>query len=410
MNENLPVWLRDWNPAARVSMSDFFASRVVFYPGSGTDGQPVQFFGTRHAAHCFVYADYGITRDHVRTELGEGGHPFAGYRRAGHIDLLESDLAPNGWTPHIRPEVLQHPLGASYAFVEILERRPGFGEAHGPKRLAILFICADGVAAYDALFCQTNRTAPYAVVIQDHGFGDNWTKFGGGGYLESLASITGQLPQFLLVASNTDAWGGYSAIDGATLGGGGMHGFERQLWRRADHAGETPFAPRQFNTEAGGMRSALAVDDQPSAPEEQQPDGVADADQRFSASELFFMSIEQAHAATALVAHVLGRCEELQASVHHTYTNGGDLRVRADRPAPSAGEQNVITMAWKPARGHFYCLALASPEECVVHGLPPDHVRPNAGALASRLRVTPGIADEAFLSIVSLSIQRFREQ
>jgi hypothetical protein len=235
MKENLPMWLHDWSPAAKVSIDDFFASRVVFYPGSGTDGQPVQFFGLRHAAHCFVYADYGITRDHVQKELGADGHPFAGYKSAGHEELLEHDLTPNGWLPHINPKAA--PPGPvapvlPYAFVEILERRPGFDDAHGPQRLAILFLCADGVAAYDSLFCQVNATAPYAVVLQDHGWGGNWTTFGEGGHLEKLASSTGRLPQFLLVAANTDVWGGYSAIDGATLGGGGMHAFERQLWKR----------------------------------------------------------------------------------------------------------------------------------------------------------------------------------
>jgi len=235
MEENLPRWLHDWNPAAKVSMVDFFSSRVVFYPGSGTDGQPVQFFGTRHAAHCFVYADYGITREHVQQELSEDGHPFVGYRRAGRMDVRESDLTPNGWTPHINPEAAPRGPAAPmrpYAFVEILERQPGFDDDHGPRRLAILFLCADGVAAYDSLFCQAKASAPYAVVLQDHGFGGNWTDFGLGGHLERLATSTGQLPQFLLVASNTDAWIGYSAIDGATLGGGGMHGFERQLWKR----------------------------------------------------------------------------------------------------------------------------------------------------------------------------------
>ncbi len=64
-NEHLPQWLSKCRPSRRIAMADFLASRVVFYPGSGTDGQPVEFFGSRHAAHCFVLADYGITKDHV---------------------------------------------------------------------------------------------------------------------------------------------------------------------------------------------------------------------------------------------------------------------------------------------------------------------------------------------------------
>jgi len=236
--EHLPRWLLDWVPERSIEMADFFASRVVFYPGSGTDGQPVKYFGSLHAAHCFVFADYGLTRDQLIRELGEmGGHPFAGYGSAGRVEIPEHDLTPNGWTPHIQPQNAPRgprALGGPYAFVEVLERRPGLDDAHGPQRLAILFLCADGVAAYDALFCQAEGRAPFAVVIQDHGFGGNWTRFGRDGSLEALALQTGRSPEFLLVADNTDAWSKYSAIDGTVVGGGGMHGYRRQLWRQAD--------------------------------------------------------------------------------------------------------------------------------------------------------------------------------
>lgn len=235
VKEFMPSWLRDWDLGGRFPVARFFASRVVYYPGSGTDGQPVKFFGARHAAHCFVYVDYGISRDHVVGELAETGHPFAGYRSVGRIEVSERDLTPNGWVPHLNEEQsssLHHAYEAPYAFFEILERRPGFGAEHGPQRLVILFLCADGVAAYDALVCQPDAAAPFAVVLQDHGFGGNWTSFGAGGHLELLARQTSRLPQLLLVASNTVAWEGYSPIDGATADGGGMDGLRRQLWRR----------------------------------------------------------------------------------------------------------------------------------------------------------------------------------
>lgn len=233
--EDLPMWLRDWNPKQPVSATDFLSSRIVFYPGSGTDGQPVKFFGSRHVAHCFVFADYGITRGHVLADLGEAGHPFAGYRRVGRTELGQQDLTPNGWTPHFQPENAPSGPFASdgpYAFIEVLERSAGFDEGHGPKRLAILFLCADGVATYDALFCQANAQTPFAVVLQDHGWGGNWTSFGRDGALEQLATKTGRFPELLLVAENTDAWVGYSAVDGSVARGGGVHRFNRQLWRR----------------------------------------------------------------------------------------------------------------------------------------------------------------------------------
>jgi hypothetical protein len=406
--EHLPQWLSRWRPTRRIAMADLLSSRVVFYPGSGTDGQPVKFFGSRHAAHCFVFADYGITRDHVLGELGEAGHPFAGYVSVGRTELSQLDLTPNGWEPHIQPK--GGPLGPEgpYALIGILERRPGFDDAHGPKRLAIMFLCADGVAAYDALFCQAKAKPPFAIVLQDHGYGGNWTWFGRGGSLEQLASRTRRLPEFLLVAENTDAWAGYSVIEGAVASGGGMHGFERQLWRRDHKLGSISAAPQALPAEQ-------SKDDLPSVDVQRAPalparDGLpatGDAP-RPSARELFFSSIENVAAANALAARVIAVCEVHNVQHHHTYTNGGDLRVEPDRPTSHPRQQNVITMAWVPTKGYFSCQALLSPNECVEQGLPPGGVRPKTAPLSSRLNVRPGIDDEAFLSVVGLSIQHFR--
>jgi hypothetical protein len=409
--EDTPQWLNKWTESSQFLAADFFASRVVFYPGSGTDGQPVQFFGSRHAAHCFLYADYGITREYVQQELGANGHPFVGYVSIGRKELLEHDLIKNVWVPSIKPGAApQGPLAPmrAYAFVEILQRQPGFDDAHGPRRLAMLFLCADGVAAYDALFCQPKARAPYTVVLQDHGWGGNWTKFGQGGALEQLASRTERLPQLLLVAANTDVWQGYSAIDGAVAGGGGMHGFVRQLWRRDDHADDTSIALNRPDTSENNPAAVVAHP--VSRPSVQAPAAISNVDPTPSASELFFRSVQGSPAAIALVSRVISLCQALHVQVHHTRTDSGDLRVRADRTTANPRERNVITMAWKPQKGYFSCQALTSTAEGIEQGLPLDGVRPSTHHLPSRLNIRPSIDDEAFLSIVSLSIRRFREQ
>ena len=38
--EPLPEWLREASP--RFDRTNFFRSRTVYYPGSGSDGQPVK--------------------------------------------------------------------------------------------------------------------------------------------------------------------------------------------------------------------------------------------------------------------------------------------------------------------------------------------------------------------------------
>jgi hypothetical protein len=241
--ETLPTWLSQWRPGCEFKMTDFLASRVVFYPGSGTDGQPVQYFGSRQMAHCFVYIDYGIDREQIAHELSEGGHPFMGYQQLGNFPLTQHELTPHGWQPHIRPpsDAWRHFASAKpFAFIQILERLPQFDVSQGPERLAILFLGADGVATYDAMFCQGSAASPFAAVLQDHGFGGNWTTFGLGGALEELAKITKQWPEYLFVAENTQPWADYEVVENSVAHGGGMHGYSRQLWRRVNPSNAKP--------------------------------------------------------------------------------------------------------------------------------------------------------------------------
>ena len=78
-SEDTPIWLDQFGEEDSFSAQQFFASRVVFYPGSGTDGHPVKLFGSTHSAHCFVYADYGVSRPVLEEELGHPTHHFQGY-------------------------------------------------------------------------------------------------------------------------------------------------------------------------------------------------------------------------------------------------------------------------------------------------------------------------------------------
>lgn len=239
--EELPPWLRAWKRRRRIRVADFLSARVVFYPGSGTDGQPVQFFGSRHLAHSFVLVDYGIPREHIEHELGESGHPFAGYARIGHSEVSQADLA------HIHSPIQGMPVAIEpYAFVEVFERRVAFDRSHGPERLAVLFLGADGVAAYDWLFCRARARAPFAVVLQDHTWGGNYSVWGTGGSLEQFAMATGRLPDSLLVAKNTRAWTGYAPIQGAVADGGGMHGYRRQMWHRTGPSPTSELAEIQW--------------------------------------------------------------------------------------------------------------------------------------------------------------------
>jgi hypothetical protein len=74
-------------------------------------------------------------------------------------------------------------------------------------------------------------------VLQDHGFGGNYNRFGGGGILERIASRTNCFPPFLLIAEDTIPWTGYVRVPDVEGSVGGMHRTIRFLYQRKTDAG-----------------------------------------------------------------------------------------------------------------------------------------------------------------------------
>ena len=88
--ETIPRWLLEIKEGDKFSRDDFFSSRIVFYPGSYTDGHAVKVFGSTHAAHSFVYVDYWVTQEVLETELVQ--HAFLGYENLFSIQVSSNDL------------------------------------------------------------------------------------------------------------------------------------------------------------------------------------------------------------------------------------------------------------------------------------------------------------------------------
>ena len=250
-SENMPTWLREFDPHNPGIAADLVRhllwSRTVYYPGSGIDGGPVAAFNSAQAAHCYIYVDYHIDQQRFLERITwRRGQGFRGYDSIAQIDLSEVDFGLGRWRPHYRPaRGIPLPRIAPYGFIAIFQRRNEFDDAHGAERFAILFLAADGHAAYDALFCQNNGTpAPFCAVIQNHGFGGDWAGgeggFGGRGPMAQIANECNIYPQFLLKdveEGSTPAWAGYRrcvAPDGTEVEPEpmGMHQISRSLWER----------------------------------------------------------------------------------------------------------------------------------------------------------------------------------
>lgn len=209
--EAMPAWFATAAPEpseVREFCRTFLSSRLVYYPGSGSDGDPIAVFNRAGAAHCFVYVDYLMTRETLEGELTAG---FRGYEIVLRIELTEADLVQH-WVRHVSPDEGCPPFKPvpPYGFIAVFQRNADFDDTHGAERFAVLFLAADGYAAFDALFCQDSGVPPpFCIVLQDHGFGGGYDSFGAGGLLEKLASDARLRPRLLLVGQGTEPWEGH---------------------------------------------------------------------------------------------------------------------------------------------------------------------------------------------------------
>jgi hypothetical protein len=248
--EETPLWLAAGDPVRLPPdiLGDFLASRIVYYPGSGTDWHGLELFGGSDSAHCFVQCDYkkdGIDEVRERLQPEDPLHP-EGYHPLLLQDLTAEEVRQlcgiepdDHWHPHEPHGAANWPgPGLTGGIWAVLERQDGLHDTHARTRLAFLHICAEAVWTYHVLWAH-HAVAPYGIVLQDHGWGGNWLncQFGrtpspkyptlSHSPLLRMAETVGQpRPTWLLVAHNTEPWPGYEQVSDS-----GEHGLERCLYR-----------------------------------------------------------------------------------------------------------------------------------------------------------------------------------
>lgn len=214
--ESMPPWLADYRPGAAdpsTAVSGFLTSRIAFYPGSGiTDGELMETFAASQAAHCILHVDLMSPASLSADALSRKFRPYihiSGYRPV-ELEIWDAQ-ATRGYLGL----TMQHPYdqdpslqGACWA---VLEREPGLTDAHGPLRFAFLHVQCEAVWLFWNLWVRGQRPAPFAMLLQDHGWGGNWTCFGRNGALHQLAMASGRLPQWLLSVPE-QAWPGYRRL------------------------------------------------------------------------------------------------------------------------------------------------------------------------------------------------------
>jgi len=184
----------------------------LFYPASGFDGDPVKQLGRR--IHSFIYADYGSTEQELDTALREEG--FTGYRLIAQRSVRRDELqVHSNWSPRVAPTpneiaALEDKLRfarpeAAFCRWLVFERQERMPATQGAARFSLLYLLADGAAAYQALYSAREIAPEVLAIIQPgHGFGPNYTNFfAPGGLLHrSVRDGGGPLPEFFLTGHN----------------------------------------------------------------------------------------------------------------------------------------------------------------------------------------------------------------
>jgi hypothetical protein len=185
MNELLPrSTMPEWLKKNSFSFSlDDLLPGSLYYPASGTDGDPVKFFLGN--VYSFIYVDYGVSQKQLENQLISNG--FRGYRIIHDETIQQKDIAPQGWNVRIapdlsyeekRPDFFKDWIKPPFCKWYIFDREGNFGDAHNPSRFSLLFLCADGAASYQSIYLSNSHAPLMLAIIQPgHGFGGNWTNF-----------------------------------------------------------------------------------------------------------------------------------------------------------------------------------------------------------------------------------------
>ena len=161
---------------------DSLLDNSVYYPASGYDGDLIRLFNkilTEKGVNSFVYCDYESTEEKV---ISKAGLHMRGYHVLAHraVDVSEL-LGPNADSRYLLPVGRCQKARRGDGFFchwFIFERDCSFAESHGPERFSLMYICAEGVSAYELLFSSRGIAPKCVAIIQPgEGFGGNWTDF-----------------------------------------------------------------------------------------------------------------------------------------------------------------------------------------------------------------------------------------
>jgi hypothetical protein len=198
----MPEWLNKSNFVFNINE---ILKDSLYYPCSEFDGDPVKYLMGN--VFSFVYVDYGVSKEDFYNQINNNG--FVGYNIIHKKSISQNELIPNGWKIKIKPNLIEENPNIYYStwtkkpFCEwiIFERNSDRDESYNPKRFSLLYLCADGAAAYQAIYL-SNKIRPKIITIIQPGedFGGNYTVFRDKNliFCRSVFHDLSQLPTYLV--------------------------------------------------------------------------------------------------------------------------------------------------------------------------------------------------------------------
>jgi len=270
LNELTPELIR----TAPVPLDDLLRDSV-YYPASRTDGKPIALCNTvwrRLGVNSYVYCDFDLS---VQEFLADT-HTMHGYHVLAHRHLDPSEYVPAGWTLEMAPErgdcrrggywdtFLGHGGPRHCACWVVFERDADMSPVHGPERLSVLYVCGEGIATFQQLYCSRGIAPKMLCFIQCWGFAGNWTDFSacGAPFHRTLVKYRECTPEWLCFG---DCCGIHGAIRLRNLGYAGVRSIgyrTRKVLERTAGAALTVMADgldRSVMTYTRGGRSFAAV-------------------------------------------------------------------------------------------------------------------------------------------------------
>ena len=222
--EDMPWWLENYKKDEILDLQEILLSRTLYYPGYGHDPNPILTFNKARTCHAFIYVNSQWRKDECLLKKLKGYHVFD-EAYCSFESIVKNRLKFNQ----------QLDVRGLSLIIYILERDDDYDETIGAKRIAFLSLIDDETEIYEYLFCNGNGVKPpFIIVLQDYQGYRGKKKFGGGSPMEELAIDANVLPDFYLVASNTEKWQNSIRANDPNAVCGGVSHYSRRLYRRTN--------------------------------------------------------------------------------------------------------------------------------------------------------------------------------